>query len=57
MDLRFSNCKIKNGYIHNIKIYSVIHPKNTELNSAFRVLDKLCQQVKSMGYIMNMDLW
>jgi hypothetical protein len=53
----FELCEGKRGYVYNLDIYTGAHPTNTEHNTAFSVVDRLCDKIKGKGHCVYMDRW
>jgi len=51
----FELCEAKSGYIYNLEVCAGLHPTNTEHNTAFSVVDKLCYKIKGKGHCVYMD--
>lgn len=51
----FELCEAKSGYIYNLEVYAGPHPTNTEQNTAFSVVNRLCYKIKRKGRCMYMD--
>jgi hypothetical protein len=37
-------CEAKSSYVYNLEVCTVAHPTNSEHNTAFRVVDRLCDK-------------
>ena len=53
----FEICEAKISYIYNLEVYAGPHPTNTEHNTAFSVVDRLCYTIKGKGHCVYMDRW
>jgi len=53
----FELCEAKNGYVYNLDVYTGAHPTNSEHNTAFSVVDRLCDKIKGKGHCVYMDRW
>ena len=53
----FELCEAKSGYIYNLDVYIGAHPINSEHNTAFSVVDRLCDKIKGKGHCVYMDRW
>jgi hypothetical protein len=51
----FGLCEAKSGYVYNLDIYTGPHPTNTEHNTAFSVVDRLCDKIKGKGCCVYVD--
>jgi len=47
----------KSGYIYNLDVYTGAHPTNPEHNTAFSVVDRLCDKIKGKDHCVYMDRW
>jgi len=47
----------KNGYIYNLDIYTRAHPTKSKHNTAFSVVDRLCDKIKGNGQCVYTDRW
>ena len=41
----FELCEAKSGYMYNLEIYNGAHPTNSENNTVFSVVDRLCDKI------------
>ena len=53
----FELCEAKSGYVYNLDVYTGAHPTNSEHNTAFSVVDRLCDKTKGKGHCVYMDRW
>ena len=53
----FELCEAKSGYVYNLEVYTGAHPTNSEHNTAFSVVDRLCDKIKGNGHCVYMDRW
>jgi len=53
----FECCEAKSGYVYNLEVYNVAHPTNSENNTVFSVVDRLCDKIKGKGHCVYMDKW
>ena len=53
----FELCKAESGYVCNLGVYTAAHPTNSEHNTAFSVVDRLCDKIKGKGHCVYMDRW
>ena len=53
----FELCEAKSCYIYNLEVYTGAHPTNSEHNTAFSVVDRLCDKIKWNGHCVYMDRW
>jgi hypothetical protein len=53
----FKLCKAKSGHVYNLEVYTRAHPTNSEHNTAFNVIDRLCDKIKGKGHSVYMDRW
>jgi len=53
----FELCEAKSGYVYNLDIYTGAHPTNSEHNTAFSVVNRLCDKIKGKGHCVYMDRW
>jgi hypothetical protein len=42
----FELCEAKSSYVYNLDVYTGAHPSNSEHNTAFSVVDRLCDKIK-----------
>jgi len=49
----FELCEAKSCYIYNLDVYTGAHPSNSEHNTAFSVVDRLCDKIKGKGHCVN----
>ena len=45
----FELCEAKSGYVYNLDVHTGAHPTNSEHNTAFSVVDRLCDKIKGVG--------
>jgi hypothetical protein len=50
-------CDAKSGYIYNLEVGTVAHPTNPENNTAFSVVDRLCDKREGSLCVQYMDRW
>ena len=53
----FELCEAKSGYVYNLEVYTGAHPTKSEHNTAFSVVDRLCDKIKGKGHCVYMDRW
>ena len=53
----FELCEAKSDYVYNLDVYTGAHPTNSEHNTAFSVVDRLCDKTKGKGHCVYMDRW
>jgi hypothetical protein len=53
----FELSEAKSGYVYDLEVYTGAHPTNSEHNSAFSVVDRLCSKIKGKGHCVYMDRW
>jgi hypothetical protein len=53
----FELCEAKSGYVYNLDVYTVAHPTNSEHNTAFSDVDRLCDKIKGKSHSVYMDRW
>jgi hypothetical protein len=53
----FECCAAKSGYVYNLEVYNGAHPTNSENNTVFSVVDRLCDKIKGKGHCVYMDIW
>ena len=53
----FELCRAKSGYVYNLDVYTGAHPINSKHNTAFSVVDRLCDKMKGKGHCVYMDRW
>jgi hypothetical protein len=51
----FELCEAKSGYVYNLDVYTGAHPTNMEHNTAFSVVDMLCDKIKGKGHCVYKD--
>jgi len=51
----FELCEAKSGYVYNMDVYTGAHPTNSEHNTVFSVVDRLCNKIKGKGHCVFMD--
>src|SRR5215510_3415071 len=44
LDKMYELCEAKSGYVYNLEVCTVAHPTNSEHNTAFRDVDRLCSK-------------
>jgi len=53
----FEFYEAKSGYVYNLDVYTGAHRTNSEHNTAFSVVDRLCDKTKVNGHCVYMDRW
>ena len=53
----FECCEAKSGYIYNLEVYNAAHPTNSENNTVFSAVDRLCDKIKGKGHCVYKDGW
>ena len=53
----FELCEAKSGYVYNLNVYTGAYATNTEHNTAFSVVDRLCDKMKGKGHCVCMNRW
>jgi len=53
----FELCEAKRGCVYSLDICTGAHPNNSEHNTAFSVVDRLCDKIKGKGRCVYMDRW
>jgi len=53
----FECCEAKSGYVYNLEVYNGAYPTNSENNTVFSVVDRLCDKIKGMGHCVSLDRW
>jgi hypothetical protein len=51
----FELCEAKSGYIYNLDVYTGARPTNSEHNTVFSVVNRLCDKIKGKGHCVCMD--
>jgi hypothetical protein len=44
-------CQAKNSYVYNLEVSTVAYPTNSKHNTAFSVLDRLCDKREESLYV------
>jgi hypothetical protein len=50
-------CEAKSGYMCDMEAYAGAHPTESDHNSSFSIVNKLCDNIKNKGYAVYMDWW
>jgi hypothetical protein len=50
-------CESKSGYVCTLEVYTGANPADTNFNSSFNVVDRLCSLVKNRGQTIYMKRW
>jgi hypothetical protein len=53
----FKLCEAKSSCVYNLEVYTGAHPTSSEHNTAFSVIDRLCDKIKGKGHSLYMDRW
>jgi hypothetical protein len=53
----FEMYKLKSGYVCTLEMYTGTNPADTDFNSYFNVINRLCSLVENRGHTMYMDRW
>jgi hypothetical protein len=53
----FELCEAKSGYVCNLEVYAGTHATETDHNSSFSVVDRLCEPIKNKGCTVYLDRW
>jgi hypothetical protein len=53
----FELCEAKSGYVYKLEVYTGVHPPSSEHNTAFSLIDRLCDTITGKGHGVYMDRW
>ena len=53
----FELCEAQSGYVYNLDEYTGGHPTNSEHNTVFSVVERLCDKIKGKDHCVYMDRW